>query len=172
MKKLSSKMKVVLILAICAAFILPSVALAGEVSNPLVTNLKLKRGKYKLPGDIPVEFAKSSASMMLNEKTTKVEFVVDNGDLKGKDRVSSVKIDLLDKKGKKRAVAISPAQFNQNMEFSNVVGTLFADDLKDLTELNLDIKVGGPKGGYLVLNVTEYYENDGPQCPPQFPLCQ
>jgi hypothetical protein len=80
-----------------------------------------------------------------------------------------VKIDLLDGKGKKRAVAISPALFNQKV--SNGVGTVGADDLKDLTELNLDIKVGGPKDGFIVLNVTEYFEDDCPVWDPRWPNC-
>ena len=85
--------------------------------------------------------------------------MVDNGESFGKkNRVSSVKIDLLDETGKKRAVAVSPAQFNQNV--SNAVGTLYEDDIKGLTDLNLEIQVRGPKGGFIVLNVTEYYEAD------------
>jgi hypothetical protein len=158
-------MKVLLILAICMAFIVPSLALAGEVSNPLITEMTLTKGSHT----IPAEYLRSSRSMSFNENITKLVFEVDNGDPSGKKRVSSVKIDLLDGKGKKRAVAISPALFNQKV--SNGVGTVGADDLKDLTELNLDIKVGGPKDGFIVLNVTEYFEDDCPVWDPRWPNC-
>ena len=161
MKKLLSKMKILLVLAICAGMMVPAVAFAGEVPNPLVTDMKLTRGSHTLPG----EYVRSSRSIRLNENITKLVFEVDNGEPSGKKRVSSVKIDLLDEKGKKRAAAISPAQFNQNMEFSNVVGTLGKDDISGLTELNVAIKVGGPKNSFIVLNVTEYYEEDVDVCP-------
>ena len=159
MKKLSSKMKVVLILAICAAMMVPAVALAEELSNPLLIDKELTKGKYTFPE----EHVRSMASMTLNENITKLVFEVENGDPSGRKRVSSVKIDVLDEKGKKRATAISPALFNQNV--SNGEGTLFADDLKDLTVLNLVIRVEGPKSGYIVLNVTEYYDSDEDECP-------
>ncbi len=152
-------MKNMLVLAICVVFIVPSLVSAGELSNPLVKDMKLKKGDYTLPA----KYARSSRSLKLNENTTKVEFVVDNGESFGKkNRVSSVKIDLLDENGKKRAVAISPAQFNQNV--SNGVGTLYEDDIKGLTALNLKIQVRGPKDGFILLDVTEYYEGDAEVC--------
>ena len=166
MKKLSSKMKILLVLAICTAFIVPSVASAEELSNQLVVNKVLTKGKITLPE----AYARSIGSMTLNENITKLVFEVDNGDPSGTKRVSSVKIDLLDEKGKKRAAAISPAQFNQNV--SSGVGTVGADALEGLTELNLVIRVEGPKDGFIVLNVTEYY--DGEDCPdwdPKWPNC-
>lgn len=167
MKKLSSRMKIMLVLAVSAAMIIPSVASAGEISNTLVKEMKLTKGKYTVPG----KYVRSSGSLKFNENSTKVEFVVVNGNSSGKNRVSSVKIDLLDGNGKKKAVAISPALFNQNV--SNGIGTLYEDDLKGLTELNLEIQVGGPKDGFIVLNITEYYEDE--ECPdydPKWPNCE
>ena len=158
MEKLSSRMKFLLVLAICVVFTVPSLVSADEVSNPLVEDMQLTKGDYTFSS----EYVRSSSRLQLNENITKVEFVVDNGKSSGKNRVSSVKIDLLDEKGKKRAVAISAAQFNQNV--SNGVGTLYADDIKGLTDLNLEIQVRGPKDGFIVLNVTEYYEVDGEAC--------
>ena len=165
-------MKILLVMSICAAFIVPSVASAGEIPNPLVKEMRLERGDYTLPSD----FARSSGSMKLNPKTTKVEFVVENGEPSGENWVSSVKIDVLDENGKKVATPISPKQFNQS--FSNGVGSLSEDDIKGLTELKLDIKVRGPKGGFIVLNVTEYYEDDVggcvevPRWADGYPICQ
>ena len=158
MKKYSSKMKIFLVLAICVAFSVPSVTSASELSNPLVEDMQLTKGNYTIPGG----YARSIASLKLHANTARVEFVVDNGEGSRKNRVSSVKIDLLDETGKKRAVAISPAQFNQNV--SNAVGTLYEDDIKGLTDLNLEIQVRGPKGGFIVLNVTEYYEEAAEAC--------
>jgi hypothetical protein len=157
-------MKAVLILAICAAFIVPTTAWAGELSNPLVRDMKLTKGKYILPA----QYARSSASFNFNEKTTKVEFVVNNGDSSGKNRVSSAKIVLLDEKGSEKAIVISPHQFNQNKSIA--VQTIDGDMVSGLTDLNLDIQVGGPKDGFIVLNVTEYYESDEP-CPWYNPFC-
>ena len=168
MEKLSSRMKILLVLAICVVFIVPSLVSAGEISTPLVKDMKLTKGDYTLPS----QYARSSGSLKLHENTTRVEFVVNNGDSSRKNRVSSVKIDLLDETGKKRAVAVSPAQFNQNV--SNAVGTLYEDDIKGLTDLYLEIQVRGPKDGFIVLNVTEYYESDEVPCPvdhPLYPLC-
>ncbi|MDF1526523.1 MAG: hypothetical protein P1S59_09695 [bacterium] len=164
MKSLSSRMKVLLVLAICAAFIVPSVVSAGEVENPLLKGLTFEKGDYS----VPAPYARSAASLVLNKKTSKIEFMVENGDSNGKNRVSSVKIVLLDENGKERAVAITPDQFNQKV--GSAVGTLGKEAIEGLTNLNLDIKVRGPKGGFMVLDVTEYYEADV-VCPWYSPFC-
>ena len=158
MKKLSSKMKVLLVLAICTAFIVPSVALAGEKTRVLVNGEEFANGEYTLP----VNSFKSLSSLNVTDKTNKLEFEVVNGDNSGKTKVSSAKIVLQDEKGKKGIVAISPNQFNQNVDMAR--GILVKEDLEGLTDFTLAIKVKGPKDGFIVLTVTEYYEGDAP-CP-------
>ena len=165
MKVIMSKMRIVFIIGICVALILPSISWAAELSNPLVKEMKLVKGKYTLPG----QYARSSTDMKFNGKTTKVEFVVNNGDSSGKYRVSSARIVLLDDEGYERAVVISPNQFNQNKGIA--VQTIDKDVVSGLTDLNLEIQVGGPKDGFIVLNVTEYYESDQ-TCPWYNPFCK
>ena len=111
---------------------------------------------------MPVNNVRSLSSLNITDKTNKLEFEVVNGDNSGKTKVSSVKIVLLDGKSKKGIVAISPNQFNQNVGMAR--GTLVKKDLEGLTDFTLAIKVKGPKDGFIVLTVTEYYEGDAP-CP-------
>ena len=183
MKKLSSMMRVLSVLAVCAAMMVPSVVSAGMVSRVLMDGDVYEPGRYTL-------------NLNLTEETKYLEFEVVNGDGSGQNMVSSVKIALRD--GKKKIVIISPGRSRQK-KFSNAFGTLGEDVIKGLTEITLDIKVRGPKkyrnrfsshkfGSYkwkfykadgpkwysnkandhkkssMKLNVTEYYEEAAEAC--------
>jgi len=159
MKKLSGKMKLLLVMAICAAMMVPSVASAG--STTLVPNAEhpegiFETGHYTL--DLP---------LTVNRTTTRVDLKVVNGDGLGDDVVSSVKITLLDETGKPKEVVISPNKFSQNMdkkknvEFSTINGYFLADSVEDMDNFSLDIKVGGPKNSSITLTVIENWEGNG-----------
>ena len=149
MKKLSSKMKILLVLSICAALMVPAMALA-DMPNPLLTGKSYEIGDYTV--DLtPLKGAQSQYV------TTSVVFEVVNGTSPGENMASSVKIALLDENGKVSEVAISPKQFNQK-EFSNAVGMLGQNVVEGLSGLTLSIKVRGPKGAEISLDVTEQYK--------------
>lgn len=156
MKKLSSKMKILLVLSICAAMMVPALALA-DTQNPLLT------GKSYGLGDYTVELT-SLKGADTRFVTTSVVFEVVNGTSPGKNMASSVKIALLDENGKVSEVAISPKQFNQR-EISNAVGTLGQNVVEGLSGLTLSIKVRGPKGATISLDVTEQYRRSWPMQP-------
>lgn len=158
MKKISSKIKFLLIMAICGAMLFPAIASAGEKTRVLVNGIEYSKGDYTFPD----KYLKASSSFKLNDKVNKLEFVVVNGDNLGKNRLSSVKIAMLDDLGNPRAVVITPDQLNQNV--GKAIGTLGKDALVDLTNITLDLKVRGPKNGFITLYVTEFYEDDVP-CP-------
>ena len=130
MKKLSNKMKILLIVAVCSAMMMPITALAAEAEVTLLN------GNVYLPGY-------HSETLSLTGKTNRVEFEVKNGDSSGENMVSSVKISLLDEMDNVKEVIISPDQFNQR-EFSNALGTLIKDSVAGMTEIKIAIKVGGP----------------------------
>lgn len=140
MKKLSSKMKFLLVLAICAAIMVPAVASAGKT---LRLDEDYGPGKYEV--QIP-----------LTSKTTELVFKLTNGDGAGDNVVSSVKIALLDENGKVKEVIFSPNDFNQQ-NFSNAVNSLSQALVGTATNINVSIKVGGPKNCGIHLAVTEHW---------------
>ena len=168
MKKLSSKMKVLLVVAICAAMMLPAVAFA-DATTILVPNAAydgvFAKGHYILK-DLP-----------LSTKTSFIDFAVVNGDGIGNNVVSSVKITLLDGKGKAKEVVISPNDFSQTkngtVEFSTISGQIPGDSVKGMEKMTLDLKVGGPKNSSITLTVTEYFDAatwpSGNNLPPTWP---
>ena len=167
MKKLSSKMKVVLILAICAAFIVPSVAFAGS-PNILVPNDEYPEGSPMNTGVFgPGRYTLEELPLTVGE-TLDISLRVVNGNGVGDDVVSSVKLTLLDEKGKPKEVVISPSDFSQNMdkkknvEFSTVNGQIPLDSVEGMETFSLDLKVGGPKNSYIILSVIELVPSPTP----------
>jgi len=148
MKKLSSKMKILLIMAICAAMMVPSMALAGENS--------LLLGEQYGSGDYIVEL-KPLMGTQSRFVTTSVAFEVVNGTSPGENMASSVMIALLEENGEVKQVVISPKQFNQKST-SNAFGTIAQNSVGSSGVLTISIRVRGPKGANIVLNVTEYYK--------------
>lgn len=130
MKKLSIKMKILLVAAVCSAMMMPVAALATEA------DVTLLNGQVYLSGY-------HTETLSLTGKTNRIEFEVKNGDSSGENMVSSVKISLLDEMDNVKEVIISPDQFNQR-EFSNALGTLIEDSVAGMTEIKIAIKVGGP----------------------------
>jgi hypothetical protein len=158
MKKIWSKMKVLFVLAICVGLVVPAIVSAAEKTVILVNGAEFSSGDYT----IPENYLKSSQNITLKENINKLEFVVVNGDSSGKSRLSSARIELLDNDGNPISVAITPDQLNQNV--SKAIGTLGKDDLAGLTDIKLDLKLRGPKRGFITLYVTEFYEADE-DCP-------
>ncbi len=152
MKKLSSKMKVLLVMAVCVAFIVPSVASAQSLENELLLG-----GVYE-PGDHTVVL-KPLMGTQSGFVTTSVRFEVVNGTSPGENMASSVKIALLDENKKGKHVVISPDQFNQK-NFSNALGTIGGETVEGLSILTLSIRVRGPKGAKISLDVKEHYKRD------------
>jgi len=147
MKKLSSKMKILLVLAVCTAFIVPSIVSAATTQH--VNEQIWSGGKY------------SKTIKLQGETTLRLDYKIINGEESGKNMVSSVKLTLRNKDGKVKIVPISPDQFNKKTEFSVLAGYFDGADLASLMDeegnVELDIKVGGQKNGSLVLTVWETY---------------
>jgi len=146
MKKLSSKMKILLVLAICTAFIVPSVASADSIDVLTWESGELFPGEYIL--DWAVDPFKGLPMV--------VEIKVDNGDqISGKYRVSSVKIEFTDGNGKNKEVIISPNQFDEDVGSAKV--TLNRGDLLKalggVIDPKLRIKVSGKKTNYVAVSI-------------------
>lgn len=129
MKRLSNKVKILSVLAVCAVMVLPSSASAGLVSKVLVDGVQYVPGNYTLDLD-------------LTGKTDHVEFEIVNGDGTRKTMVSSVKMTL--GSGKEKVVVISPDQFKKRV-LSNVFGTIGEDVVNGATSITLDLRVGGSR---------------------------
>ena len=181
MKTISSKIKVMFVLAVCAGFIVPAAVSAAEniVELVLVDGVKYESGDYT----IPENFLMSSQSVIRKNhrksfqnvvrkhhvkslqnidgegNINRLEFEVING-YRGKNRLSSARIELLDNNGNPIAVAITPDQLNQNVSVAR--GTISKDDLAGLTDIILNLKLRGPRNGFITLSVTEFYEEDEP----------
>ena len=143
MKNLSSKrsgsMKLLLVMAVCAGMMLPAVASADYTFNET-----FESGSYTRTVDVL--------------KNRGLSFNLTNGK-DGRNVVSSVKVTLRGEKGKGKLVVISPEQFNQNhSEISTMGVSIGSDKLKPLMgadsgEVDVEIKVGGPKGSNIMLKV-------------------
>lgn len=145
MKQLTKRITVLLVAAVCVSMIMPSLVFAGEVATDLFGWEPYGPGRYT-----------ENLTLLGNGNTNKIVFKVENGEA-GKKMVSSVKVDLLNEKGEVDRVLISPDKFGQN-KVGSVVVTL--DDVDDLEELYLSIRVGGPQNSTMKFKVTEYYEKN------------
>ena len=138
MKKLSSKMKILLVLSICAAMLVPALASAEVIQNLPWAD------KTFGPGEVTLEYR-------VWKEYAKIEFNIVNGNEDGDYRVSSVMIALLDDQGKVKEVIIRPNQFNQDV--GNAKATFSMEGLRNATFL---LKIRGKKSNYIVLTVDEF----------------
>jgi len=145
MKKLSSKMKILLVMAVCVAMVVPAVVSADPIRELPWEDQKIG------PGEVILDF------QMWGQSPDEIEFDIDNGKSTGENRVSSVTIALLDEKGKVKEVIISPNKFNQDV--GNAKATFSMEGLSNPSFL---IRVRGKKSNYIVLTVDEYLPPSDP----------
>jgi len=182
MKSISSKIKVLLVLVVCAGFLVPAAVSVAEntVELVLVDGVKYESGDYTIPDNfmmssqsiirknhrksfknvVSKHHTKSSQDIVGEGNINRLEFEVINGYM-GKNRLSSARIELLDNDGNPIAAAITPDQLNQDVSMAR--GTIGKDELAGLTDIKLNMKLRGPRNGFITLTVTEFYEEDEPE---------
>ena len=151
MKKISSKMKILLVMAICAAMMVPSMAFANQTIGP-------GWSRTLHPGELILDWTGNGSNL------NTINFKVDNGS-NGDNRVSSVKVTLLDDNGKVKVVIISPNKFNQDIASGS--GVLNRATLDGILNPKICIKVNGKKSNFIKLTVGKSFPFQKPR--PSFP---
>ena len=148
MKKFSSKKRILLVMAICAAMMLPAVASAELVAAGAATKV--------FPGDTTLEL------VLAPYMHTSIPYEVVNGD-SGENTISSAKVCLLDTNGEEFLVLLSPDQFNH--DFGGTSGIIARSDVDAAgytvgESLQFSVKVRGKKTNFITLILGE--EGGGP----------
>ena len=151
MKKLSCKTKILLLMAAFAVMAVPSVVSADTLFTGTTWTKTLHNGEQVLT--------------VGGAACDKIQFIVENGDPSGKNRMSSVKVALLDAKGNVKEVIISPSQFNQRVGFQSA--TFPADGLFNdwRNPPKFLVKVGGKSTGYIKLTINKKKDYTPPPGP-------
>ena len=141
MKKLSSMMKLLTIVAVCSFLILPAVSSADQVFGPVECRLGTTTETFYLGAGA------RSFSAAPNLKSLSIS--VQNGSQKDKDRVSSAYVTV---NGEDIFV---PSNFNQNV--ASLIKTVDVSD-PAMSAIAMEVKVKGKKAGRLFVTVKAIYE--------------
>ena len=148
MEKLSSRMKILAVVAVCSFLFLPAVSSADKVFGPVDFGVGTHSKTFYL-GAVAKSFSAPPALKSLS-------ISVQNGTRKDKDRVSSAVVivngeDIFIQK-----------DFNQNV--SSLFKTIDVDD-PAMSAVELSAKVKGSKNAKLSVTVTAVYEDSAPPTP-------
>jgi hypothetical protein len=143
MKKFSGNLKVLLIFAVCAGFLVPSLVSAENFYVPALDWTSDNIGK----GETLITLGR-------NTKCDELVFIVKNGDPNGKNRMSSVKVSLLDQNGEVEKVIIGPNKFNQK-EPGYTNAPISAEGLYNgwMNGPSFLVEVGGKPTGYIQITI-------------------
>jgi hypothetical protein len=143
---------VLLVLAICAGFMVPAVASAGNY--PAIDNkaLMMENGWTQVmsPGKANVEWDVIPFGLYGD-----IDVILDNGEKGGKNRVPRVKIALVDREGKVKEVIL---KFNKGKKHvGNTRTTIYKKDLLKLApqmkDAHLQVKIAGKKSNRITLTL-------------------
>jgi len=141
MKKLSSMMKLLTIVAVCSFLVLPAVSSADQVFGPVECRLGTTTETFYIGA--------GARSFSVAPGLKSLSISVQNGSQKNKDRVSSAYVTV---NGEEIFV---PNNFNQNV--SSLIKTVDVSD-PAMSEIALEVKVKGKKAGRLFVTVEAIYE--------------
>ena len=143
MDKISAKMKILTLVAICSFLILPAISAAGEVELGTV-----EFG----PGDHTESFSIGAKTMYMTASPAlkSISVSVQNGTKRGKDRVSSAVVSV---NGEELFVQ---KNFNQNT-VSSLIGEINVTD-PAMDNVELSVRVKGRRDARLYITVTAIYE--------------
>jgi hypothetical protein len=145
MEKLSSRMKILAVVAVCSFLFLPAVSSADEVLGPVDFGVGTHSKTFYL-GAVAMSFSAPPALKSLS-------ISVQNGTRKDKDRVSSAVVIVNDED------IFTQKDFNQNV--SSLIKSVEVDD-PAMTEVVLAVKVSGKKTARLSVSITAIYEETAP----------
>jgi hypothetical protein len=147
MKKLSSRMKFLAVVAVCSFLFLPAVSSADEVFGPVDFGVGTHSKTFYL-GAKTMSFSAAPALKSLS-------ISVQNGSGKAKDRPSSAVVTVNDED------IFVQKDFNQNVTPSSLIRSILVDD-PAMDRVEVKVKVNGRKDTRLSVTITAIYEETAP----------